>query len=208
MTTVQVTVIDLETVPEDGFRDGLTAGDVATAAHVRNERRRRRLLAARHAFRVTAADLAGCPPVEIALRRGLDGRPLAVAGDRYVAAAEQERFCAVVTAIGRPVGVDLKQIGAGPPAPALVGLLPEQAQTALATVPADEVPREFALWWCRLEAAARVHGAGLDDGGRCLDACTHQAEVIGPGLAVAVAVPGQAPLHVQSTFAAAAVAVR
>jgi phosphopantetheinyl transferase len=206
MTTVQITVIDLDTVPESDFHAGLTAGDVATAAHVRSERRRRRLLAARHAFRVAAADLAECPPAAIALRRGLDGRPLAVAGDRYVAAAEHERYCAIVTAIGGPAGVDLKQISAGPPARALVGFLPERARSALATAPADELPREFALWWCRLEAATRAHGAGLDDGRRCLDASAHHAEVIGPGLAVAVAVPGREPLHVRSSFSAAVAA--
>jgi hypothetical protein len=49
-------------------------------------------------FRVAAAGLAGRLPAGIALRRGLDGRPLAVGGDRYVAAAEQEQYCAIVTA--------------------------------------------------------------------------------------------------------------
>jgi hypothetical protein len=203
MTTVHVTVLDLDSVPEDGLRDGLTAGDVATAAHVRNERRRRRLLAARRAFRVAAADLAGCAPAAVVLGRGLDGRPLAVTGG-HIAAATHERYCAIVTANGRPAAADLKQVSLGPPSPALVSFLPEQARTALATVPADDLPREFALWWCRLEAAARVCGAGLDDGARCLESSAHQAEVIGPGLAVAVAVPGREPLHVRWTFSAVA----
>jgi phosphopantetheinyl transferase len=201
MTTVHVAVLDLDLVAEDDLLAGLTAGDVATAAHVRNERRRLRLLAARREFRRAAADLAGCPPGAIALRRGLDGRPLTVATDRHVAAAEQEQYCAIATANGLPAGVDLKQVSPGPPAAALVSFLPEQARAALAGVPADQAPREFALWWCRIEAAARACGAGLDDGARCLESCVHHAEVIGPDLAVAVAVPGWEPLQARMSFA-------
>ncbi|MHA6616938.1 4'-phosphopantetheinyl transferase family protein [Pseudonocardia sp. DLS-67] len=200
MTSVQITVLDLDGVPEDALREGLTPGDVATAAHVRNERRRRRLLAARREFRAAAAALAGCPPEAATLRRGLDGRPLTVAPDRHVAAAEQGRYCVVATAHGLPAGVDLKHVVHAPPAPALVGFLPESARAALADGPADQAPREFALWWCRIEAAARVCGAGLDDGARCLASCAHHAEVVGPGLAVAVAVPDRAPLRVRVSF--------
>jgi hypothetical protein len=64
MTTVKVTVLDLDAVPEDCLRDGLTGGDVATTAHVRNERRRRRLLA--------APCVSGSPPPvsRVVYRRG------------------------------------------------------------------------------------------------------------------------------------------
>lgn len=202
MTSVRITVLDLDGVPEEALRHGLTPGDVALVAHVRNERRRLRLLAARHAFRAAAADVAGHPPAEITLRRGLDGGPFTVAPGAHVAATEQGRYCAVATARGLPVGVDLKQVVPTPPTPALVSFLPARGRAALEAARPDGAPREFALWWCRVEAAARVCGAGLDDGARCLDACADHAEVVGPGLAVAVAVPGGGPLAVRVSFAA------
>jgi phosphopantetheinyl transferase len=206
---ISVLLFDLDAVAPVDDLSALPADDLAVASHIADGQRRRRFLAARREVRLTLAQIVGMPPAAVPIHRGRNGKPLVADMPVHFSVATRGAACAIATALHHPVGVEVARVPHQTPAPVLGQLLPPSARSAVLAAAPDEQPREFALWWCRVEAAVRACGAGLDEAAACLDVAPQEARVFGPDLVAAVAIAHRAAdLDVWWRVAALAGAVR
>ena len=189
---LSVVLIDLDACgPADA--SALAAEDLAAGKPIADSDRRRRFLAARREVRVLLGRITGQPPAEVRLLRGRNGKAEMEGTPIHFSVSTRGGTCAIATSSVHPVGVELAPVPARPPLPVLRQILPPRARLAVLAAEAVEQPREFALWWCRVEAAVRACGAGLDEAAACLAAAPQDARVVEPDLAAAVAVVGGNP---------------
>ena len=73
---------------------------------------------------------------------------------------------------------------------------PPLAQRAFHLASPQNKTRVFFHWWTQIEAALKASGKGLDDSYECLDDVLHEVCDAVPGVALAVAVVGTAPLTI------------
>jgi phosphopantetheinyl transferase len=191
---LSVVLLDLDAVAPVDDLSALPPEDLAVASHITDGQRRRRFLAARREVRLTLGQIVGVPPAAVPIRRGRNGKPLVEGTPVHFSVATRGAACAIATALNHPVGVEVARVPHETPAPVLGQLLPPSARSAVLAAEPDEQPREFALWWCRVEAAVRACGAGLDEAATCLDAAPQEARVFGPDLVAAVALARRTPL--------------
>lgn len=185
---VSVALLDLDDTgyaAEDPF--GLTPGDLTDGVHIGDTVQRRRFLATCREVRLLLGDALDRPPAEVAIRRGRNGKPEIDGAPLHFAVASRGASCAVTLSSAHPVGVQMAPVRADPPAAILMSVLPARVRFAVLNAPAEVRPREFALWWCRVEAAVRASGSGLDEAQACLAATPQEARLLGLELAVAVA---------------------
>jgi len=190
---VSVVLTDLDAARhiEDGV---LPPQDLAVAAHITDEQRRRWFLASRREVRVALGEILGLPPAAVPIQRGRNGKPEVEGTPVHFSVSTRDAACVVATSLTDPVGVELARVPARTPVPVLQQILPSRARSAVLAVEVDEQPREFALWWCRVEAAVRACGAGLDEAAACLDTAPQVAREVGPELVAAVALAGRPAL--------------
>jgi 4'-phosphopantetheinyl transferase len=185
---VSVALLDLDATDAVADPATLPAGDLAVAGHITDAQARRRFLAARLEVRLALAEILGMPPAAVPIRRGRNGKPEVAAGTAlHFGVATSDAACAIATSRTHPVGVKLARVPDRTPVPVLWQILPPTARAAVLAAGPNEQPREFALWWCRVEAAVRACGAGFDEAAACLDAAPQEARAAGPDLVVAVA---------------------
>jgi len=198
---VSVRLLRLDTDVRGAEQTGLADEDLAAASNIGNAERRRRFLASRRAVRALLAQNIGCPPEQVPIRRARDGKPALVGNDLQFSVSRRNGYCAVATCPVYPIGVDVELI---PPLPVfrtvLDGFFPAQARDAVLRAPRRSRPREFALWWCRMESSVKACGSGLDDAATCLAITRQQATAIGGELAVAVAAATSEPFDVEWVF--------
>jgi 4'-phosphopantetheinyl transferase len=171
--------VDLETLPTE---------DLAVAAHITDPQRRRRFLATRSRVRIELGRAVGLSPAEVPIQRGRNGKPEVTDGAVHFSVTTRDAACAIAISPAHPVGVELALVPDRTPVPVLRQILPLRARAAVLATEPHEQPREFALWWCRVEAAVRACGAGLDEAAACLDTVPQEARVVGSDLVAAVAV--------------------
>ena len=186
--TVWVVVLDLDARPDVDHLEALPTEDLAVAAHIADPQRRSRFLAARSRVRIELGRAVGRPPADVTIRRGRNGKPEVAGAAMHFSVSARDAACAIAISSAHPVGVELARVPDRTPVPVLRQILPPRARAAVLAADPDEQPREFALWWCRVEAAVRACGAGLDEAATCLDTVPQEARVVGPDLVAAVAV--------------------
>lgn len=189
---VSVVLLDLDAIAPVDDLSALPADDLAVASHIADGQRRRRFLAARREVRITLAQIVGVPPAALPIQRGRNGKPMIEGTPVHFSVATRGAACAIATAPNHPVGVEVARVPHQTPAPVLGQLLPPSVRSAVLAAEPAEQPREFALWWCRVEAAVRACGAGLDEAAACLADAPQEARVFGPDLVAAVALANRA----------------
>ena len=185
---VSVVVLDLDARSDIDDLETLPTEDLAVADHITDPQRRRRFLATRSRVRIELGRAVGLPPADVPIRRGRNGKPEVEGAAVHFSVAARDAACAIAISATHPVGVELARVPEHTPVPVLRQILPLRARSAVLAADANEQPREFALWWCRVEAAVRASGAGLDEAAACLDMVPQESRVVGPGLVAAVAV--------------------
>lgn len=123
---------------------------------------RARFVGAAVLMRRVTADLAGCEPGEVALRRDCPdcdlphGRPVPTgAAEGWHVSASHSGSHVLVAGSSRPVGVDVELVRPRPPSPALLTRV---------LAPGEDVPRgaeAFARLWAAKEAYLKAIGTGL-----------------------------------------------
>lgn len=176
---------------------GLAADDVVMAGHSRDGESRRRFLASRRAFRAVLGEATGFPPEDVPVRLDPAGGPGGYAAGVHFSVAHRGDHYVVGATTACSIGVDIVRIGAPPPPVLVERVLPPQARDEVTSLPPGAQPREFALWWCRIVAAVRACGAGLDDAARCLALAPQRTATVGDDLAVAVAALTGEPFGVE-----------
>jgi 4'-phosphopantetheinyl transferase len=195
---VSVVVLDLDVPGRVDDLDALPAEDLALAAHIMDRQQRQRFLAARREIRLELGRILGLSPAEVPFRRGRNGKPEVEGASVHFSVASRDAACAMAICPSRPVGVELARVPECTPVPLLQQILPTRARRAVLAADPNKQPREFALWWCRVEAAVRACGAGLNEADACLDSAPQEARGVGPSLVAAVALAGRtAPLDVR-----------
>ena len=200
---VTVNVIDLDTyvcglgVDSSGTPHALGAADIAEARRIHNPLRRRRFMTSRAAVRELLGPIAGESPRELAIGRNRHGKPQRKGGGPHCSLSRSGRHCAVATST-HPVGVDIEAIDSKQPSGALIEhFLPSPARRAILAAPPAARPREFAMWWCRIEAAVKAWGIGLDSAADCLATSYQQTALPDAGLSVAAATSKTAPFDIR-----------
>jgi phosphopantetheinyl transferase len=184
---VSVVLLDLDSSEAADDPAGLPAEDLALAAHITDAVRRRRFLAARGKARLLLAEIIGGTPAEVPIRRGRNGKPQVEGGLVHFSVSTRDAMCALATSLTQPVGVKIARVPRQTPLPVFKQILPPRARSAVLTAEPEKQPREFTTWWCRVEAAVRACGAGLDEAETCLDTAQQQARGVGVDVVVAVA---------------------
>jgi 4'-phosphopantetheinyl transferase len=184
---LSVVLIDLD-ARSQADATALAAEDLSAGTPIADSERRRRFLAARREVRVLLGRITGQHPAEVRIVRGRNGKAELEGTPIHFSVSTRGATCAIATSGAHPVGVELAPVPARPPLPVLRQILPPQARLAVLAAEAADQPREFALWWCRVEAAVRACGAGLDEAVACLTAAPQDARVVEPDLVAAVAV--------------------
>lgn len=154
--------------------------------------------AAGEAVREVLGATTGRAPEDIQIRHGRNGKPAVLDGPHF-SMSQRNGVCVVVTSDAHPVGVDLERVPDRLPTPLLELVLPPAARRAVLAADEAERPRQFALWWCRMTAAVRACGAGLDEAAACLSAAPQRVGLLRSDLAVAVAAVDDRPLEVEWT---------
>jgi 4'-phosphopantetheinyl transferase len=188
-------LLRLDGAVEDGNYDiALTDADRQRAAEISSLPQRAAFLAARKALRELLAARLGCPPAEVPIFSGPDGKPRLASGNIEFSLSRRDRWCAVALSADASVGIDVE------PVRPLAGMdeivaefFPPVARAAFASAAPDQRRIVFFRWWTRIEAAVKATGRGLDSSISCFDGVFCQTCEVAPGLAVAVAVAGEGP---------------
>jgi 4'-phosphopantetheinyl transferase len=150
-------------------------------------------------LRRVLARYLGTVPEAVELETGAHGKPRlkGAARLRFNLSHTADVFV-VAVALDREVGVDVEQIDPGRNALALARrALPAEDAAAVAAASAEERPRVFHDAWARFEAVAKCLGTGLSVPAAELARRRELLSVLpldlGPGLAAALAVEGEAP---------------
>lgn len=187
---VSVALLDLD---HTGYASedpaGLTDEEVRAAGHISDQVERQRFLATRRHVRMLLGEVLECAPGQVAIRRGRNGKPEVADLPLHFGVASRGACLAVAVSDVHPVGVELAPVRDDPPITALMTVLPARVRFDVLNAAPDARAREFALGWCRIRAAVKACGAGLDEAERCLDAAPQDAHLMGTGLAIAVASP-------------------
>ena len=190
-----VELLDLDATDPVDDATALPTEDLAVAGHITDERRRRWFLAGRRKVRLRLASILGVPPAQVPLQRGRNGKPEVAGAPVHFSVAARDAACVLATSLTHPVGVQIAPVPDRTPVPVLRQILPATASSAVLAAEPDRQPQEFALWWCRVEAAVRAFGAGLDEAAACLATAPQEARSVGPDLVAAVALASRrAPL--------------
>jgi phosphopantetheinyl transferase len=185
---VSVVLLDLDSIDPGDDPAALPAEDLALAAHITDAMRRRRFIAAHRKVRLLLAQIIGLTPAEVPIRRGRNGKPQVEGGLVHFSVSTRDAACAVATSLTHPVGVKIARVPRETPVPVLKEILPPLARSAILAAEPEEQPREFTMWWCRVEAAVRACGAGLDEAETCLETAQQQVRGVGLDLVAAVAI--------------------
>src|SRR5215510_11369399 len=193
---VEAHLLRLDGALEDGDYDtALPDADRQRAAEILSLSQRAAFLAARKALRELLGARLGCPPADVPIFSGPDGKLRLASGNIEFSLSRRDLWCAVALSADAPVGIDVE------PVRPLAGMdeivaefFPSVARTAFASAAPDQRQIVFFRWWTRIEAAVKASGRGLDSSTSCFDGVVYQTCEVVPGLAVAVAVAGEGPV--------------
>lgn len=166
---------------------GPAAGEPALRAGRGEAVSRGGALTGRRETRGVLAEVLGCLPEEVPLWPGPAGTGDDSRSGAYVCVAHRGAHYAVGAATACSVGVDIVRVGAPPPRLLVDRFLPRRARHEVTAAPPHAQPLAFALWWCRMMAAVRACGAGLEDAERSLALAPQRTAAFGPDLVVGVA---------------------
>jgi phosphopantetheinyl transferase len=176
---VRVTVLDIDA--DHTLDDGIAEAQ--------------RFTAARQAVREVLGAEIGREPEDVQIEHGRNGKPIVPDGPHF-SMSRCGRFCVVVTCDAHPVGVDVERVPDRLPT-ALLNMMPAQAQRAVLAAEEPDRPRQFAFWWCRMTAAVKACGAGLDEAAACLAAAPQRIGLLLSDLAAAAAAIDAQPPEVE-----------
>jgi 4'-phosphopantetheinyl transferase len=167
--------------------------ELRRAARMPTPVERRRYLAGRRQLRAILAARLGCEAQALRIRTTDNGKPVLDGHDLHFSIARRGTHCAIAVSPRSPVGVDVEHVWlaerAERPLEYLVPWLVPSVPTETATLTGDRL-RRLALEWCRIEAAVKACGATLDAAAECLSRAPQRTRLVGPDLALAVAVAG------------------
>jgi phosphopantetheinyl transferase len=148
------------------------------------------------AARGVLGEILGCPPEELSISRGRNGKPELTGKELHFSVAERDTYCVVATSPTHPVGVEVVRM-APPPRVLVDAILPASARNQVINAPPITQRRIFALWWSRIEAAVKACAAGLDEVENCLALAPQQVGVFQGNLVIAVACRTDDPFDVR-----------
>jgi len=191
-------LLRLDGALEDGdYGTALPDADRQRAAKILSLPQRAAFLAARKALRELLGARLGCPPADVPIFSGPDGKPRLASGNIEFSLSRRDHWCAVALSADAPVGIDVE------PVRPLAGMdeivaefFPSVARAAFASATPDQRQIVFFRWWTRIEAAVKASGRGLDFSTSCFEGVVYQSCEVVPGLAVAVAVESEGPVTI------------